>query len=147
MRKIPSVLNSTHVNSFGEGVFPSIQAIFQTGLLGYQSYQVVPACIMNHPALLHHRGAPPLGVFDGLDHPHQRDVAAGGGAGQTRKKKENENQDFVKQCDNYLYLTCNQLMNPLMYILLTTQRLVGQEVNLCFWQTNTTGNMKRTLLV
>lgn len=35
---------------------------------------------MNHPALLHHGGAPPLGVFDGLDHPHQWDVAAGGGA-------------------------------------------------------------------
>lgn len=95
MRKIPSVLNSTHANSFGEGVFPSIQAKrspFQTGLLcwtfwGYQSYQVVPARIMNHPALLHHGGAPPLGVFDGLDHPHQRDVAASGGARHTCTKK------------------------------------------------------------
>lgn len=46
------------------------------GFWGYQSYQVVPACIMNHPALLHQSRAPPLGVFDGLDHPHQRDVAA-----------------------------------------------------------------------
>lgn len=48
-----------------------------------QSYQVVPAGVMNHPAFLHHRGAPPLGVFNGLDHPHQRDVAACGGAVRT----------------------------------------------------------------
>lgn len=56
---------------------------FRPALWGYQSYQVVPARIMNHPALLHHSGAPPLGVFNGLDHPHQRDVAAGGGATHT----------------------------------------------------------------
>lgn len=81
-RKIPRVLISAHVNSF-----PSIhlgQSRFRlsssVGLWGYQSYQVVPARVMNHPALLHHRGAPPLGVFDGLDHPHQRDVGASGGA-------------------------------------------------------------------
>lgn len=93
------MLNSTHVNSFGEGVFPSKQAKhspFQTGLLclgfwGYQSYQVVPARIMNHPAFLHHSGAPPLGVFNGLDHPHQRDVGASGRATQTHThKKEKE---------------------------------------------------------
>lgn len=48
------------------------------------SYQVVPACVMNHPAFFHHRGAPPLGVFNGLDHPHQRDVAACGGAARAQ---------------------------------------------------------------
>lgn len=45
---------------------------------GYQSYQVVPARVMNHPTLFHHSGAPPLCVLNGLDHPHQRDVAARG---------------------------------------------------------------------
>lgn len=53
-----------------------------------QSYQVVPACVMNHPAFFHHRGAPPLGVFNGLDHPHQRDVAACGGAAHTRTQSQ-----------------------------------------------------------
>lgn len=45
--------------------------------------QVVSAGVVDHPALPHHGGAPPLGLFDGLDHPHQRDVAAGGWAGDT----------------------------------------------------------------
>ena len=47
-----------------------------------QSYQVVSAGVVDHPALPHHCGAASLAVFDGLDHPHQGDVAAGGGAGE-----------------------------------------------------------------
>jgi len=92
-REIPSVLNSTHENRLGEEFCPAFRltAVISDwallGVWGYQSYQVVPACIMNHPALLHHCGAPPLGVFDGLDHPHQRDVAAGGRAKHMEKGK------------------------------------------------------------
>ncbi len=44
------------------------------------SHQVVTVCVMNHPAFFHHGGAFPLGVFDGLNYSHQRDVAAGGRA-------------------------------------------------------------------
>lgn len=40
------------------------------------SDQVVPAGVVDHPALFDHCGAFPLGVFDGLNHSHQRDVAA-----------------------------------------------------------------------
>ena len=36
---------------------------------------------MHHPALADHGGAPPLGVLDGLHHPHQGDVGAGAGGG------------------------------------------------------------------
>lgn len=41
---------------------------------------------MNHPAFFHHRGAPPLSVLNGLDHPHQRDVAARGGAAERAER-------------------------------------------------------------
>lgn len=58
-----------------------------------QSYQVVPAGVMNHPAFLHHRGAPPLGVFNGLDHPHQRDVAACGGAVRTHTQTHTKSRE------------------------------------------------------
>lgn len=40
-------------------------------------YQRVLAGVVHHPALLHHVAAFPLGVFDGLNHPHQRDVVTG----------------------------------------------------------------------
>lgn len=43
-------------------------------------HQVVPVGVVNHPPLLHHGGALPLGVFDGLNNPHQGDVTAGGQA-------------------------------------------------------------------
>lgn len=43
-------------------------------------HQVVAAGVVDHPALFHHRGAFPLGVFDGLNQTHQRDVTAGGRA-------------------------------------------------------------------
>lgn len=58
-----------------------------------RSYQVVPACVMNHPAFFHHRGAPPLGVFNGLDHPHQWDVAACGGAARTHTRTGKEGRE------------------------------------------------------
>lgn len=46
-------------------------------------HQVVVAAVVDHPALFHHRGAFPLGVFDRLNDSHQRDVAAGGRAKHT----------------------------------------------------------------
>ena len=48
------------------------------------SHQVVSAGEVNHPPLLHGRGAFPLGVFDGLNHSHQGDVAAGARAASTQ---------------------------------------------------------------
>lgn len=50
------------------------------------SHQAVAAGVVHHPALLHHRGAFPLGVFDGLNHAHQRDVAARGRAARRQTK-------------------------------------------------------------
>lgn len=44
------------------------------------THQVVAARVVDHPALFNHCGAFPLGVFDGLNHTHQRDVTAGGRA-------------------------------------------------------------------
>lgn len=38
--------------------------------------QGVPAAVMDHPALLHHRAAFPLCVLDGLYDPHQRNITA-----------------------------------------------------------------------
>lgn len=74
-------MNARLVQTAGHAFSPLGSALL--AFCGYQPYQVVSACIMNHPALLHHRGAPPLGVFDRLDHPHQRDVGASGRARRT----------------------------------------------------------------
>lgn len=41
------------------------------------SHQVVTVGVVHQPAFFNHCGAFSLGVFDGLDHTHQRDVAAG----------------------------------------------------------------------
>lgn len=51
-----------------------------------RSHQVVAAGVVHHPALFHHRGAFPLGVFDGLNHAHQRDVAAGARAASQQEE-------------------------------------------------------------
>lgn len=52
------------------------------------SHQIVPAGVVNHPALFNHCGAFPLGVFDGLNHAHQRDVTAGGRAASKQTQEE-----------------------------------------------------------
>ena len=57
-------------------IFPVFGGCFCVFCL-FSSHQVVVAGVVNHPALFHHSGAFPLGVFEGLNHSHQRDVAAG----------------------------------------------------------------------
>ncbi len=45
-----------------------------------KSHKIVSTGVVHHPSFFDHSGAPPLGVFDGLDHTHQGDIGAGRGA-------------------------------------------------------------------
>ncbi len=45
-----------------------------------KSHKIVSTGVVHHPSFFDHSGAPPLGVFDGLDHTHQGNIGAGRGA-------------------------------------------------------------------
>lgn len=69
------------------------------------------AGVVDHPALFNHCGAFPLGVFDGLNHTHQRDVSAGGRAAcEQIKTHRNTNTDILENATtqtirNIIFLT------------------------------------------
>lgn len=63
-----------------------------------KSYKIVSAGVVHHPSFFDHSGAPPFGVFDGLNYTHQWDIGAGRGA----SKRHEKTSDLLRECGSVI---------------------------------------------
>ncbi len=113
MRSINQLLSSAELNQilthlyvcciFSISLRVHVWCIFCVCMFCISSHQVVAAGVVDHPALFNHCGAFPLGVLDGLNHTHQRDVTAGARAAREQTRTHRKHRHFRK-CNHFAHL-------------------------------------------